>query len=147
VPQLNGKVAPLKANVISLGIIFVGLVVFATHAASLPWTPWRIAGIAIALPAFVLLIVSRIELGRAFSVSAKASILVTSGIYSRIRNPVYVFSSLVIFGLIIWTGKPLLLLVLVALVPLQVYRSRKEQAVLMDKFGDEYLAYKRQTWF
>jgi protein-S-isoprenylcysteine O-methyltransferase Ste14 len=137
----------LKANVISLGIIFVGLIIFASNAASLPWTPWRIAGIAIALPAFVLLVISRIELGRAFSLSAKASILVTSGIYSRIRNPVYVFGSLLFLGLIIWTGRPLLLLLLVALIPLQVYRSRKEQAVLMDKFGDEYLAYKQQTWF
>ena len=125
----------------------MGLIIFASNAASLPWTPWRIAGIAIALPAFVLLVIARIELGRAFSVSAKASILVTSGIYSRIRNPIYVFSAIMFFGLIIWTGRPLLLLVMVALIPMQIFRSRKEQQVLTDKFGDEYLAYKRQTWF
>jgi protein-S-isoprenylcysteine O-methyltransferase Ste14 len=137
----------LKANVISLAIIFVGLFVFASNAAALPWTPWRIAGIAIALPAFVVLIISRIELGRAFSVRAKASVLVTSGIYSRIRNPIYVFSTILMLALIIWTGRPWLLLFLVVLVPMQVYRSKKEQAVLAEKFGDEYLAYKRQTWF
>ena len=125
----------------------MGLIIFASNAASLPWTPWRIAGIAIALPALVLLVVSRIELGRAFSVSAKASILVTSGIYSRIRNPIYVFSTMMLFGLIIWTGRPWLLLLLAVLVPLQYFRSRKEQAVLAEKFGEEYLAYKRQTWF
>ncbi len=137
----------MKSNVISLAIIFVGLIFFALDAASLPWTPWRIAGIAIALPAFVLLIVSRIVLGRAFSVRAEAKVLVTSGIYSRIRNPIYVFSTIVILGLIIWTGRPWLLLVLAVLVPMQIYRSRKEQEVLAEKFGDEYLAYKRQTWF
>lgn len=145
--QLNGKVTTLKANIISLGIIFVGLIIFAAHAASLPWTSWRIAGIAIALPAFVLLIIARIELGRAFSVTAKASILVRSGIYSRIRNPIYVFSTMMLFGLIIWTGRPWLLLLLAVLVPLQYFRSHKEQAVLAEKFGEEYLAYKRRTWF
>lgn len=137
----------MKLNVITLAIIFVGMIFFVSHAAGLPWTPWRIAGIAIALPAFVLLIISRLELGRAFSVKAKASVLVTSGIYSRIRNPIYVFSTLMLFGLIIWTGRPWLLLILVALVPMQAYRSRKEQAVLAERFGDEYLAYRRQTWF
>jgi protein-S-isoprenylcysteine O-methyltransferase Ste14 len=137
----------LKQNVITVVIILVGAVYFLSYAAGLPRTPWRITGIAIALPAFVGLMVARFELGRAFSVKAKASVLVTSGVYSRIRNPIYVFSSLVFLGLIIWTGKPLLLLVLVLLIPMQVMRSRKEAAVLTEKFGEEYLAYKRQTWF
>jgi len=137
----------LKENVITVVIILVGAVYFLSYAAGLPWTPWRITGIAIALPALVGLLIARSELGRAFSVKAKASVLVTSGVYSRIRNPIYVFSSLVFLCLIIWTGKPLLLLVLVLLIPMQVMRSRKEAAVLTEKFGEEYLAYKRQTWF
>jgi protein-S-isoprenylcysteine O-methyltransferase Ste14 len=137
----------LKLNVITLLIIFVGLIFFVKFAAEYPWTPWRVAGIAIALPAFVLLVVARFQLGRAFSVTAKASVLVTSGIYSRIRNPIYVFSTILFLGLIIWYGRPWLLLLLGIIVPMQIYRSRKEQSVLAEKFGDEYLAYKRRTWF
>lgn len=137
----------MKLNVITLVVVFAGLCWFVPHAAALPWTPWRIAGVAIALPAFVLVIVSRLQLGRAFSVTAKASVLITSGIYSRIRNPIYVFSTIMMLGVIIWTGRPRLLLFLAVVVPLQIFRSRREGAVLEEKFGDEYLAYKRQTWF
>ena len=144
---LSKRSAASKLNISTLVIIFVGLIFFVRYAGQFPWTLWRIAGIAIALPAFVLLIISRFQLGRAFSVSAKASVLVTSGIYSRIRNPIYVFSTIMMLGLIIWYGRPRLLLFLGVIVPLQIYRSRKEQAVLAAKFGNEYLAYKRQTWF
>ena len=136
----------LKLNVITLAIIFIGLFLFIGHAAHLPWTPNRIAGLAIAAPAFVGLITARMQLGAAFSVRPKASFLVTSGIYSRIRNPIYVFSTLMLLGLIIWTGRPWLLVFLALLVPMQILRARKEQAVLAEKFGEEYAEYKRQTW-
>ena len=137
----------MKLNVITLVIIAVGAVIFVSQAMGLPWTSTRIVGIAIAAPALVLLVLARIQLGRAFSVRAKASNLVTTGLYSRIRNPIYVFSSLLFLGLIIWTGMLWLLLVLVAIIPLQIYRSRKEEEVLEERFGAEYLAYKQKTWF
>jgi protein-S-isoprenylcysteine O-methyltransferase Ste14 len=101
---------------------------------------------AIAVPAFLLFAAARIELGRAFSVRAKATTLVTTGVYSRIRNPIYFFA-VMILRIIIWTGRPWLLLLLAALIPLQVVRSRKEERVLTEKFGAEYLGYKRKTWF
>jgi len=137
----------LKLNVVTLVIIFIGLFFFVAHAAALPWTPERIIGLAIAAPAFTLLVLARFQLGRAFSVRPKATTLVTSGIYSRIRNPIYVFSALLLVGIIIWSGRPLLLLFLVILVPMQIIRARKEGTVLEEKFGEEYRAYKRQTWF
>ena len=83
----------------------------------------------------------------AFSARAKASKLVTTGLYSRVRNPIYVFGALTIAGVIIWTNRPWLLLVFAVLVPLQVYRSRKESLVLKEKFGAAYLEYKQKTWF
>ncbi len=137
----------MKLNLVTLALAIVLSVVFGMHAAHLPWTAWRIAGIAIAAPAFLLFVAARIELGRAFSVQAKATTLVTTGIYSRIRNPIYVFSALLILGIIIWTGRPWLLLFLAVLIPLQVVRSRKEERVLTEKFGSAYLDYKQKTWF
>ena len=38
-------------------------------------------------------------------------------------------------------------LFLAVLIPLQIVRSRKEERVLTEKFGAEYLEYKRKTWF
>ena len=64
----------MKLNLVTLAVVIVGLSLFAMHAPHLPWTAWRIAGIAIAAPAFLLFVAARIELGRAFSVQAKATI-------------------------------------------------------------------------
>ena len=111
------------------------------------WTPWQIVGLAIFVPAFVLFVLARIELGRAFSIKAKASTLVTTGVYARIRNPIYVFGGLMSVGIFIFIHLPWLLLIWVPLLPLQVFRVRQEQQVLEAKFGDAYRAYKQQTWF
>jgi len=117
------------------------------RAMALAWTPARIAGVAIAAPALLLLVVARLQLGRAFSVQAKATTLVTTGLYSRIRNPIYVFGALMIAGIIIWFQKPLYLLAFVILIPMQVIRARKESKVLAEQFGTAYEDYKKQTWF
>ncbi len=137
----------MKLNLITLAVVMVGLVLFGMHAANLPWTAWRIAGVAIVVPAFLFFVAARIELGRAFSVKAKATTLVTTGVYSRIRNPIYFFGALVVLGVVIWTERPWLLLFLAVLIPMQVVRSRKEEKVLTERFGAAYLEYKRKTWF
>lgn len=137
----------MKLNFITLAIIVVFGFIFFQHAAKMPWTIYRMVGLSIAVPALLLLIAARIQLGRSFSVRAKATGLVTSGLYARIRNPIYVFGALFILGLIIWSGKTILLLVFAVLIPLQIARIRKESEVLAAKFGSEYQDYKRKTWF
>ncbi|MGP8250903.1 MAG: methyltransferase family protein [Terracidiphilus sp.] len=137
----------MKLNIVTLAVIIFALFLFATYAMNLPWTPLRIAGVAIALPAFILFSIARVQLGRSFSIQAKASELVTTGIYSRIRNPIYFFGALTILGVIVWTGRPQLLVIYVILFPLQIIRARKESQVLAARFGDAYLEYKKKTWF
>lgn len=111
------------------------------------WTPWQIVGLAIGVPAFALFVLARIQLGRAFSLQAKASTLVTAGIYARIRNPIYVFGALVSVGIFIFIHRPWWLLIWVVLTPIQLIRVRKEEQVLEAKFGEAYREYKRRTWF
>jgi protein-S-isoprenylcysteine O-methyltransferase Ste14 len=137
----------MKVNVITFAIIVVFAVIFFWQAFGVSWTATRIIGLAIAAPALLLVLTARIQLGRAFSVRAKARHLVTSGLYSRIRNPIYVFSSLFILGIIIWSARPLFLLIFAFLVPLQIHRSRRESEILELKFGEEYRQYKQKTWF
>jgi protein-S-isoprenylcysteine O-methyltransferase Ste14 len=48
---------------------------------------------------------------------------------------------------IVFTGQLWFLLIFAVLIPLQVYRSRKESQVLEEKFGAAYVEYKRNTWF
>jgi protein-S-isoprenylcysteine O-methyltransferase Ste14 len=137
----------LKLNIVTLAVIAVAVVFFVMHAHDLPWMPLRVAGAAIAAPAFLLFVLARFQLGRAFSVQAKATTLVTTGLYARIRNPIYVFGGLMIAGVILWAQMPWLLLVFCILIPMQVMRSRKEAQVLEEKFGTAYREYRHHTWF
>jgi len=138
----------LKLNIstVAIAVLFVGVLVFG-HRSAEPWTPWRTVGLAILLPAVVLFVLARLRLGRAFSVQAKATTLVTTGIYSHIRHPIYVFGALMIVGFIIFVQRPWWLLIFVVLIPVQLVRVRKEERVLEATFGDAYRAYKRHTWF
>jgi protein-S-isoprenylcysteine O-methyltransferase Ste14 len=137
----------LKLNIATLIVIFAFAIFFGAKAFALPWTAMHIAGLSIAAPSLLLLMIARLQLGRAFSVQAKASNLVTTGLYSRMRNPIYVFAGLVLLGVVIFVGKPWWLLIFAVLVPLQMYRSRKEARVLEETFGDAYREYRQKTWF
>jgi protein-S-isoprenylcysteine O-methyltransferase Ste14 len=86
-------------------------------------------------------------LGRSFSIAPKATALVTNGIYSRIRNPIYVSGMFFIGGAILMMGQPVGLVIFLVLIPLQIIRARREAAVLEARFGDEYREYRKRTWF
>ena len=110
------------------------------------WSAVRIFGLCLAAVAFVLWTVARFTLGSAFAVSAQARQLVTRGVYAKLSNPIYIFGSLFIAGYILLLGRPKALLIFVVIIPLQIWRARKEARVLEAKFGEEYRAYRRGTW-
>lgn len=111
------------------------------------WAAMEIAGLCLLVAGFVLWTVARFQLGKSLTVSAQAKQLVTRGLYSKIRNPIYVFGSCVIAGLILTLGRPAWLLVFIAIIPLQLWRTRKEARVLEAVFGEEYRKYRAGTWF
>jgi protein-S-isoprenylcysteine O-methyltransferase Ste14 len=137
----------MKLNIVTLALVVIGVPFLVLNFWGPPWTATRIAGVGVGILCFLLLALARIQLGRAFSVQAKASTLVTTGLYSRIRNPIYVFGGVAIAGFMLWANQPWLLLLLVVVIPMQIWRSRVEARVLTEKFGAQYLEYKKKTWF
>jgi protein-S-isoprenylcysteine O-methyltransferase Ste14 len=137
----------MKTNIVTLVLVLLATIFMAIHYNGQPWTPTRIAGVAIGLPSLALLVLARLELGGSFSVRPKAQALVTRGLYSRIRNPIYFFGSFAIAGFFLYMNLPLAFCVFAVLIPLQIYRARQEEKVLEAKFGDEYRQYKSRTWF
>lgn len=125
----------------------LALTVVFLHYRNLPWTPMRIAGAMLAIPSFALWFVARVQLGKSFSITPQAKELVTHGLYSKIRNPVYLFGSLLIAGIFLYIGRPELLWLFAGLIPVQFLRIKKEEKVLQEKFGEMYLEYKKSTWF
>jgi len=122
-----------------------GFIVF--RFADRGWPAHQIVGLAIAIPAFCLWVLARVQLRKSFAVTAQARQLVTHGLYSRLQNPVYVFGALLIVGLIVLSGQIRFLLLFVILIPLQWVRIRNERRVLEEKFGEAYRDYRRRTWF
>jgi protein-S-isoprenylcysteine O-methyltransferase Ste14 len=137
----------MKTNIITLVLALLAIVFLGIHYGSQPWTPTRITGAVIGLPSLTLLVLARIDLGGSFSVRPKAQTLVTHGLYSRIRNPIYIFGGLAVAGFFLYINQPLALWLFIVLIPLQIYRARQEEKVLEARFGDEYRQYKSRTWF
>jgi protein-S-isoprenylcysteine O-methyltransferase Ste14 len=138
----------LNRGVILLIVVpLVGIAVLVSEFAHSPWSPLRLAGMFLLFPALALLTLARFQLGNSFSVTPRAKNLVTHGIYSRIRNPIYFFGSFVIAGLFLFLERPYLLLLLVPVLILQIIRARAESRVLEEHFGDEYRRYRASTWF
>jgi protein-S-isoprenylcysteine O-methyltransferase Ste14 len=139
----QSKITPFLILQFCLVLIVISIVVSRPGA----WTAARWTGLAIALPAAILLFIARWQLGRSFSVTPQARELVTRGLYSKIRNPIYVFSALFLVGILIALGYRYAFLLLVVLVPVQIFRARQEASVLEARFGEEYRKYRQGTWF
>lgn len=101
----------------------------------------------ISFSAFVLWMVARQQLGASFAIRAEARKLVTTGLYSKIRNPIYFFAGIAYGAPLIAGGWYLGLLIFLILYTHQLFRIRNEERVLREAFGEEYLAYRARTWF
>jgi len=127
-------------------IILLGMMVY--DAVTKPgWDLARQAGFALAVIFLTLLAIARFQLGDNFSLAPEAHTLITTGFYSKIRNPIYVFGILGIFGVLLYGHLYPAMLLFGFIIPMQVMRARAEARVLEAKFGDEYRRYRAQTWF
>lgn len=137
----------IRANVALTLIVGAALSFLIWKNLPTAWTGMQSAGVGVLAAGFILWTIARFQLGGSLTVSAQAKQLVSRGLYSRIRNPIYVFGSCVIAGLILVLGRPVWLLLFLAAIPLQIWRARKESQVLEAKFGEEYRKYRAATWF
>ncbi len=111
------------------------------------WDWQRRAGTALTLVGMTGIAVARYQLGRSFAIRAEARQLVTHGVYSKIRNPIYVFGSVLVAGLVLVLHRPGLWLLVVFIIIMQTLRAHREAQVLEAAFGDAYREYRRKTWF
>jgi protein-S-isoprenylcysteine O-methyltransferase Ste14 len=106
-----------------------------------------IVGVGMAIFGFACWVMARIQLGESFSVSAQAKALVTTGLYSKLRHPIYTFGGIAFLGLFIAWGRPIPLVVFLIAYSMQIFRIKKEDAILENEFGEEYRRYRESTWF
>jgi protein-S-isoprenylcysteine O-methyltransferase Ste14 len=136
----------MKVNVVSFVVVIIAAGVFGVQYIHQPWPPLRIAGALLMFLSLALVFTARLQLGRSFSVQAKATRLVTTGLYRRLRNPIYTFGCLLFVGLAMFVPTWWPLALLVVLIPMQIMRARREAAILEANFGEEYKRYRAGTW-
>jgi protein-S-isoprenylcysteine O-methyltransferase Ste14 len=136
---------PIPAIVVPLIVLLLYLLV--PGLKERPWTVLRIVGVILAVIGYSTFVTARLQLGKSFAVTPQAKELVSHGLYSRIRNPIYVFVDVMICGLILALHLYWLLALFPILVVMHAFRAHREATVLQDKFGQAYLDYRGQTWF
>ena len=124
---------PIPAIVVPVVVLLLYL--FVPGVKEQPWTALRVVGVILAVAGYVLFITARLQLGKSFSVTPQAKELVTHGLYSRIRNPIYVFVGIMWIGLLLALRLYWLFVPLVVLLVVQMFRVRREAAVLQERFG------------
>ena len=132
--------------VIPLVYVFTSRLDFANYY--LPdWVGWL--GAIIILDAAWLLFLSHRDLGRHWTVTVglrEGHNLITNGIYKYIRHPMYAAH-------MVWAIGQIMILhnwiagysFIVTMLPFYFYRTRKEEEMLIEEFGDEYREYRQKT--
>ena len=76
----------------------------------------------------------------------KASMLVTSGVYSYSRNPMYLAMFLILLGGLIKFGEPAGMIVLIFYVwYMNEFQIKPEEEIMKQKFGDEFVEYRKEV--
>lgn len=107
----------------------------------------HIVGLVLTYGGFLFWFIGRFQLGSAFALTPQAKQLVTRGLYAKVRHPLYVSQAFVLIGALLFLNIDWLWLLAVPVFALQLFRIRKEEQTLEKAFGEEYLKYKKQTWF
>lgn len=133
-----------KVAVLLVGLVLIGATLF-TQSPDGTDGRWHEMVEWAGLGAILLAIVGRAWCSLYIGGRKKAEI-VDRGPYSLSRNPLYVFSFIGAFGIGAQTGQ-LTIAVLFVVVGWLIFRAtvHKEEAWLMDRFGDVYAAYTART--
>src|SRR5208337_315051 len=95
-----------------------------------PWDWQRNLGTALLLAGVAGIALARYQLGKSFTIKAEAHQLVTHGIYSKIRNPIYVFGTVLMAGFVLVARRQELWLLVPVIIVVQTVRARREARVL-----------------
>jgi protein-S-isoprenylcysteine O-methyltransferase Ste14 len=139
-------------NKVVFSVVFVGMVLMLTSWFIMgPSDPWRVG-----LPAVVRWLGLgasvaglSIALGGWIQLRGLENIdhLVTSGLFSKIRHPMYTGFILWIAGWIIFYGAAVSVVVGLVCVGNILYWRRFEEEKLASDYGEDYRRYRAQTWF
>jgi len=101
----------------------------------------EIVGLAIVMVGVILRVLAFKEIPCTHRINK----LVTSGIYSKTRNPVYLSFMIIVLGIAIFSRMSLTALWVIVTVLVLYWVAKSEESDLETKFGEQYRAYKRNV--
>lgn len=150
-PVNAGVIAPpplLALGALLIGIVLSYLLPSAVLAALSAPVRWGVGGILIVGAAALLLTAAGLfkRAGTSVKPWESSTALVTTGLYRYTRNPMYVGFLLLSFGIaFVGAYDVVVLTTLLLWLVLHVGVIKREEAYLVQLFGDEYTAYKART--
>jgi protein-S-isoprenylcysteine O-methyltransferase Ste14 len=109
-----------------------------------PDVAWDTASLGLLLAGHFVCAVALTQLGRSFSVMPEARLLVTSGIYSRIRHPLYLAEGVATLGVLLQYRSVGAALLVAAQFAVQFWRMQEEEKVLEAEFPG-HAEYRQRT--
>ena len=104
------------------------------------------AGLFIGILGVILWIVAMWSLGSSLAVLPGTEQLVTKGVYRFFRHPIYIGIVLTLTGLFVACGSLVCLVYMgVVVIPLNIFRAKAEEEVLLEQLGSAYKKYKDST--
>jgi protein-S-isoprenylcysteine O-methyltransferase Ste14 len=110
-----------------------------------PDAAWDLAASFFLFVGNFMCVLSVSTLGRSLSIMPEARKLVTVGIYSKVRHPLYLSELVADIGIFMQFRSWWALLILIGVLYFQIQRMRWEEEILSRTF-DEYEAYRARTW-
>ncbi|OGK27574.1 hypothetical protein A3C28_06105 [Candidatus Roizmanbacteria bacterium RIFCSPHIGHO2_02_FULL_39_9] len=152
-PKLKSKtlLQRIKSFIVFLWEILIGIQLLGMSILPFPNLFFiKLVGFLSIIAAFFISISARREIGSNWTHAAEYQIkknheLVTTGIYSYIRHPIYTGFFLMIVGAELIVGSYLFFLFFVGLIFIHLFQARKEEKILLEKFGMRYRIYMKKT--
>ena len=139
-------------NTAIFAVVFVAMcLMLASWPVMCPRDPWRIAlpgvvrwlGLGVVTAALALAVGGLVQLRGLENIDH----LVTTGLFSRIRHPMYTGFVLWIAGWVVCYGAVVSLAVGLVCVGNILYWRRLEEGALESQYGEDYRSYRMGTWF
>lgn len=152
--ESKGKLAALISSFLFAQLWVIGSFIYIAKPASMEWArfpvpSWiRWLGMMITASGMALEFSTQIFLGRNYSTTlhiGEEQSLVTTGPYRYIRHPMYTALVAVGIGMGLMSSSWYFLIPFIATGIVIIFRTRREEDAMIEKFGDEYVQYAQRT--
>jgi protein-S-isoprenylcysteine O-methyltransferase Ste14 len=136
---------PILFSILNFGVlVMLGFALHVQHNSPLRSSEIVIGCVLFAVAIAIMMIAHSVQ-KQAYRRAQNITRLITTGIYSRCRHPIYLALIMMNIATVLVFGNLWLMIVALPFVLLWHVEARQEEKILLDKFGDGYTVYMREV--